>query len=341
MPDADKPRVTARMLNGLDAYLAKSGLALPELARQTGISAVALGDPDAFVDFSAVLNLFELAARATEDDVFGLHFAEAHPLGPIGLFHFIMMNAPTISDALAARTRYTRLVTNAYKTTFSTDEWHGTYTWEFPADLGPRTQFTNYVVMLLVERVRYMMARNAWMPTRVEFDHRAPQRLDDVKRCLGRNVSFNCRKTLLVIDSASLGSRIQHADTALRNELQSIADKLLTVAAAESDLERQVIQQILTALPSGDASMKEIASRLEMSPTTLRTRLRTKGTTFSGLIDVTRRNLAERLLVETDLPLSEIAFAVGFSELSAFSRASRLWFEMPASQFRKTTRRRH
>ena len=47
--------------------------------------------------------------------------------------------------------------------------------------------------------------------------------------------------------------------------------------------------------------------------------------TFKEAIEVTRRNLAEMYLQQRQLPLTEIALLLGYSELSAFSRAFTRW----------------
>ena len=49
------------------------------------------------------------------------------------------------------------------------------------------------------------------------------------------------------------------------------------------------------------------------------------GTVYKDLVEMTRRDLAFMYLRQRQLPLSEIAFLLGYSELSAFSRAVRRW----------------
>jgi AraC-like DNA-binding protein len=58
-----------------------------------------------------------------------------------------------------------------------------------------------------------------------------------------------------------------------------------------------------------------------------------EGTT--RLLDDTRRSLTRRYLMETSLKLTEIAGLVGYSELSAFSRAARRWFGTSPRNFRR------
>ena len=49
------------------------------------------------------------------------------------------------------------------------------------------------------------------------------------------------------------------------------------------------------------------------------------GLTYKTLVQTIRRDLAFAYLRQRHLPLSEIAFLLGYSELSAFSRAVRRW----------------
>ena len=61
-----------------------------------------------------------------------------------------------------------------------------------------------------------------------------------------------------------------------------------------------------------------------MSPRTLQRRLGAEGTTFDVLLDGVRSSRA-LALIDTGAALSEVAFALGYSEPSAFHRAFRRW----------------
>ena len=71
--------------------------------------------------------------------------------------------------------------------------------------------------------------------------------------------------------------------------------------------------------------MEEVARTLAISPRTLARRLGSEGCTFAGILDSLRRDLATRYLREPDLPISEIAWLLGYRESSAFNHAFRRW----------------
>jgi AraC-like DNA-binding protein len=71
-----------------------------------------------------------------------------------------------------------------------------------------------------------------------------------------------------------------------------------------------------------------------MHPRTLQRRLKKEGTTFEGLKDEARRDLARRYLSQPELPLTQIAALLDYSELSALGRSCRRWFDATPQQFR-------
>jgi AraC-like DNA-binding protein len=68
-----------------------------------------------------------------------------------------------------------------------------------------------------------------------------------------------------------------------------------------------------------------IASALHVSPRSFQRKLQEQGQSFTQLVDGVRRELAERYLADAALDLTDIAFLLGFSEQSAFTRAYKRW----------------
>ena len=86
--------------------------------------------------------------------------------------------------------------------------------------------------------------------------------------------------------------------------------------------------QLAKAREAGAATVKtpaEVARALNYSPRTLGRRLEQAGTTFTALLDETRRALSEQYLRRTDFSVAEVAYLVGFAEASSFNRAFRRW----------------
>lgn len=71
---------------------------------------------------------------------------------------------------------------------------------------------------------------------------------------------------------------------------------------------------------NGDASLPQVARRLELSPRTLQRQLSASGTSFSELVADVRLDTACHLLARSDLSLATIASQLGYTGPSSFSR---------------------
>ena len=112
-----------------------------------------------------------------------------------------------------------------------------------------------------------------------------------------------------------------------RAELQELTDQML----GDNDVREQIRQRLLY----GEPALEEVAELLGMTSWSLQRRLREQGLSFSQLVDNVRRELANRYLREPQLPISQLALLLGYSETSAFSRAFRRWFGISPRQWRR------
>ena len=72
-----------------------------------------------------------------------------------------------------------------------------------------------------------------------------------------------------------------------------------------------------------------------MGPRTLQRRLKDQGVEFKALVDDTRRLFALPYLRNRNHTLAEIAYLLGYSEVSAFNRAFRRWTGSTPSDYRR------
>ena len=108
--------------------------------------------------------------------------------------------------------------------------------------------------------------------------------------------------------------------------------------ATEADLQSQAIIQskglplsdrvratMLEAFSIAEPTIAHVCARLNLSRSTLLRRLGDEGLTFQSLLDETRKDLAIRYLVKSDLNNQQIAHLVGYRDSNAFQRAFRKW----------------
>jgi AraC-like DNA-binding protein len=97
---------------------------------------------------------------------------------------------------------------------------------------------------------------------------------------------------------------------------------------------RDVESAIASLLPHGKAQAAEIARQLGMSRRTLARRLASEELSFAAILADLRINLAKRQLRDGALPISEVAWLLGYKEVSAFSHAFKRWTGRTPREFR-------
>ena len=87
-------------------------------------------------------------------------------------------------------------------------------------------------------------------------------------------------------------------------------------------------------LADGICTHEYVASVVGLHPRTLQRRLREEGTTFEGIKDGVRRDVALRCLRQRHIPLTRVAEILGYSETSVLSRSCYRWFARSPRQLR-------
>ncbi|MCB9641412.1 MAG: AraC family transcriptional regulator [Myxococcales bacterium] len=103
----------------------------------------------------------------------------------------------------------------------------------------------------------------------------------------------------------------------MRRRLSELTSDATTIERVKSVL--------LEMLPSGRASMGQVAKALALSTRTLQRRLKEEDTSFQAVLNESREQLARHYLQHSALSSAEISILLGFNETSSFFRAFHAW----------------
>lgn len=334
-----EPTVRARILARFDTFLTARKVSLRPLLAATGLRSADLNDAERLLPLNAVATLLEIAAQKAADPCLGLHFAACLPAGSAGLLGHLVMSAPTVRDSLRSVERYTDLFLTPISVSYTERSGRGGIAWRYPESFtAPRLQFSGLAVGALLMRLR-QAAGSDLKPLLIELDHRAFACAQDVRSILGPRVRYNRPANVIAFDTNSLNRRIAGVQSGLFELITQLGDRMLEEQRQQTDIVEQTRRQISARLRNGASGLDTVAGAFGLSPRTLQSKLKRAGTTFEALLGTTRHRLAEGYLRDTDLTMTEIAFMLGFSELSAFTRASNRWFRMSPTAYRRSIRR--
>lgn len=329
-----EPVVRAHLFHGFDGFASRKGFDFDAILKDVGLTRAELADPAGEISLNMAAEVLTLAAEKARDPCLGLHWAEAFPEGGSGVIGYLMLNARTLRVAAKAIARCTPLHVDPVETEFKEIEGSGRLEWRFPITFSaPRIQYASFIAAVMVLRLRRLVGPS-WMPMGVELEHRELPCKETVARIFGPNVRYDSPVNAIEIREETLDRTSRTADTKLFEIVHELAERQLRDRRKKSNIVDKTRCAIADSVETGDVTLDDIARQLELSPRTLQSRLASAGTNFEEQLHDTRRELADMYMRDTDLTLTEIALLLGFSELSAFTRAANKWYGTPPSQRR-------
>ena len=299
-------------------------------------------DPDAPIDpkfMVAAADYYEFFSSLTRADPNGqelpLRVGATMRCEDYGVFGLAWKSATNLRGSCERAARYARVLTSV--TTYEVREVEeGTYMYLHRdgdrSEMGLR--LSNEASVASIAAISQEVSTSTFRPLAIYFRHELPGSAVAHEKHFGCPVHFGSDMDALLISHDTMRapnrvgdpSIVKFFDTQLEEELSEFDD--------DASLERRVRIQISLALSQGVPTVSNIASYFGMSGRTLQRRLSDRGYSFQALVDESRRELAERLLKETEYPLAEVAFMTGFSEQSAFNRAFKRWAGQTPRSFR-------
>lgn len=273
--------------------------------------------PDTYVPGEAVDQLIEEIAVRRGDPTFGLTLARAAVVRNLGLFGHMVWLSGTVGDALARAVKFYAMVTR--RTTLSLDA-EGPITVLRQHAVARTPRGSHLVVFPFASlALRARAATGGRFAVRaVRFQH-ASEHAAAYRELFAAPVAFGAALDELELDTAQLDLPLASADPITSAALEGkIAE--LTAGPIRSPF----VDRVRRAATSTAPSLEGVAKELGISPRTLRRHLVQEGTSLRAVLDEVRRERADALLAR-GTPVKEVAFELGFSEPSAFSRAYKRW----------------
>jgi AraC-like DNA-binding protein len=311
------------------------GASLPEIIGAAGLDAATLATDDARVSHEVIQRLVAESVRRSSDDDFGLHMAEmlhADIVLPLPL-HYALRSSSTVEEGARRLMRYTRLIADyaAFELTRASAR-RAHFSFRAHTRL-PGRQLTECVLAMIVLWLRSNCVHDFRLHT-VSFSHSRPASIVEHERIFRTRVRFDRGVDELVFDSAQLAWPLAHGDSQLARVLDQFLEQTVPPAFSTPSFVTRVRQKISERTQGAVPSMASIAECLHLSQRTLQRRLADAASSYTELVDTVRRERAARHLEDPSFSISEIAFMLGFSDVSTFHRAVKRWYGTTPAKMR-------
>jgi AraC-like DNA-binding protein len=288
------------------------------------------------IDARALLRVLERAAQELHDDWFGFHLALNFELGEIGLLYYVMASSERLTDALRNAERYCAINNEGVRLRISSERSLTIAIEYLNLDRSSDRHHIEFWLVTLV-RICRTVTSSRLAPKQIKLRHRRSKTTPDVRSFLGCEIEFEADNDEISFPHSTETLPIVGADVHLNRLLVEYADEAIAKRASRrAGIRFHVEDQIVQLLPHGAANASEIARRLGMSRRTLARALSSEGVTFSDVLDTMRQALSQRYLREHQLPISKVAWLLGYSDVSSFTHAFVRWSGMTPKAYRNS-----
>lgn len=310
------------------------GVPTADLLERAGISVTSLEDPDFRIPAPTALSLWDALRERAGDPALQLAAPVSLPFGAYRVIDYLVAASATVGEGVTRFARFFGLIADTVALNVVEEGGdHGLCLDTRDGSPVPPV-YVDYVFAALVQRIR-MRIRPALALHAVDLRRPGPPNASVYGEAFQAPVRFAAAADCVWFADAEWKAPMDSADEALASLMDDYAQLL---SGRSTDLESgftvEVAKAVATTLPEG-GSATTVARALHMSVRTLQRKLVASGTTFRDLSDTVRSNLAQGYLADPNVSSAEVAFLLGFSDPSSFTRAFRRWTGVSPRRWRQ------
>ncbi len=329
----------ASVVYGLDAYMRSRGADANIALRRVGLEPGDLTGPDRRVPLIRYLELLEICADLLADRQFGLKFGARYEPKHAGVVGNVALASRTVGEAFETIGRYLPTMVDA--TVHGMEVSDGiafVYTYYVDPLMMSYRQKSDWAIAFTCNLMRVGLGDLHWTPQEVllpQLPEETPAERRTRAEIMGDSIRVGYPWAGIRFDSGLLKRPMVTADVMIENLMRHYGDLRLAALSEQGSEIEKLRREMARALVKGESGIDCLAKTTGTTVRTLQRRLNDAGVSYSDLLNDVRKTLALNLLENETLALAEIAFSLGYSEVSAFNHAFRRWVGQSPGQYRR------
>lgn len=299
------------------------GLDVDDLLAKSGLSDQLTDELDPIELSDLFTSLWERAVAETGDPAIGLTRL-SHPVASFGMLAHMLLSVPDALTAVQCVGRYASMVSPTFAMDVAREgsQYVITVTIAGGRRRVPMQRY-DFLATAVLSGGEWITGKRL-IPLRVQMPFPKPHQPQLWQAAYGCPVDFETDAFQVIFHESEMLTVIPTGNAEMAEMCARLSDAVVQdVGDSFSCKVRQALGKLLS---KGDPRREQVAEMLCVSERTLQRRLSSEGTSFAELVDMVRREKAERLLAMGRMGASEMAFELGFSDPSNFYRACRRWF---------------
>ncbi|WP_211472972.1 AraC family transcriptional regulator [Collimonas humicola] len=275
------------------------------------------------------------AAAHLGDPLLGLHMGATITPAHFGVVGYIFASCPNLGASLQRLQAYERLVIeeNQYPMEAAVDGSDIVLKWP-PGVISGEQRWREFGIAALHQFSKSISSQDiGWKE--VCFISAEPLCPDAYRDFFGCDVLFNQVATTVRAPLYSMAFSLKKPEPILVTLLEKQANELLDQLPTANEFVMSVRRYITNQIHEGEPELDNVASKLNITPRTLRRYLDQYDTSFRALLEEIRQQLAKQYLLDPTLQLSDVAQLLGYSEQSTFQRAFLRWTGLTPNTYKR------
>lgn len=325
--------VAAGLVRDVLEFARQEGANEQELLDSIGLNRDILDDQDSRLPASAFVGILRAATSLLRRPDFSLTYGSNSRFDDFSIVGLIAYGSNSMAEGFDQMNRYAKLVLDTGVSKSSqrfrlVEDGDGVWIEDHRPNPNVTPELTETVFARFVgDYDRYFAAEHGTERPFLAFEvtHEAPTHADAYERLFRFPVRFGAPRNALLAHKSWLRLTTGPKNRYAFGVLLRHADDLLTELQASETTKGQVARILLPILHKGEISMEKVAQEIGISRPTLYRKLKAEGLTFEQLLDGLRHKMAVEYLEGGKASVNEVAYLVGFSEPSSFTRAFKRW----------------
>ena len=330
----NKGSISIQIFNLVFQALGISEQETVEICKSADISPDLLKQADARLNADERNKLWCTISEKTRRDDIGLNAGKNFVITQATIVAYVMMNSKSVITALQKYSQYQKIICSISQTKIAEKNDITSITIEFSGKWFAEYRFPLELEMTILKRSIDELSGKVISPAAVYFSYDKPKNTDlYIEVFSSSNILFNQKNNSIIYRTKDLLEPVINSNPELFTLFENHARKELNTQLQDGYYSQKVHNLLVKYLNAEVPKIEIIAAELAMSVRNLQIRLKEEGSSYQNILDNVRKNLAISYLTEKQINKSEIAYLLGFSELSVFSRSFKKWTGQTPSQY--------
>lgn len=295
---------------------------LPQLLAELSIEPTVLLSDETSLPLYKYSALWQRVAELCEDPAIALQVASYVKPEHFGVVSYSMITSPTLAKGFALLAKYNK-VRGICDFSEHKDDKHVIIGFDWPVQNLPKHHCESALVYL-VSLFRWVTDSDIH-PVMVSFRFPRPVYAPLLEQFFGCSVGFGQSRESLVVATEDFNRPIVWHNSELNKTFVGSATQRISSKRKDERFSDKVRAVIIEMLALNNPVAADVAQNLNVSLRTLHRKLKNEQTSFQQQLDEVRKSQSLALIAVEGVEFKEVAYRLGYANLSAFYRAFNRW----------------